>query len=65
MAARLTDDDFATLARAGYAACDPSARRWCGCEGYALPAAVALAHARADLARRAETPRLATSADAR
>lgn len=62
---RLTPADEATLHAAGYAACDIGARRWCGCEGYALPAAVALAHARADLARRAETPRLATSADAR
>jgi len=61
---RLTADDCRILALAGYTPRDPGARYWRGCEGYALPAAVALAHARADLARRAETPRLATS-DAR
>ena len=53
---RLTDADFAALLAAGYAPTDPSARRWRGCEGYALPAHVALAHARADAPR-------ATSAD--
>jgi len=62
---RLTPADEATLSAAGYTPRDIGARHWRGCEGYALPAAVALAHARADLARRAETPRLATSADAR
>lgn len=57
---RLTDADFAALLAAGYAPTDPSARRWRGCEGYALPAAVALARARTDAraahARPAEAP---------
>lgn len=53
---RLTPADELALRMAGYAPTDPSALRWLGCEGYPLPAHVALAHARADAPR-------ATSAD--
>jgi len=64
--ASLTDDDRAFLAACGWRErldgrwCDPVDTRDRG-----VPPDRALAHARADLARRAETPRLATSADAR
>lgn len=57
---RLTPADELALRMAGYAPTDPSALRWRGCEGYALPAHVALARARADAraahARPAEAP---------
>jgi len=64
--AHLTDAERTELENCGWRErldgrwCDPVDTRDRG-----VPPDRALAHARADLARRAETPRLATSADAR